>query len=615
MSSNRSSGLPAPRWRPTSRLRSRLRTKGCRWPFALASLLALAACDEEATSAPAAVAAGAAGAAGEAGAANAVGAAGAAGASPAPACAAHWGGVGAADCTSCGCGDAAWSCAVSTCMSPARLVEQLGFEAGFFELEAVDATLSGQAQRSAATRLWYSFQPAAAEPERKPLVVLFNGGPGSATSSILFSYQTGVNTLRPDAAGQLVAAPNPHAWTRFANLLYVDARQTGFSYGVSAPAGGEAFDAFGDAADFVRLLLRFLARHPGLQRQPVVLAGESYGGVRSVLMRYYLQNPGRLTADFRYRDPTLAAEIGAHLQASFGVSDPTTLSPATIARQFGYQALIQPVVALEQLLRQSALFTSPNPALCALWQGLSTVPAECSSSNPLCLPAYTCAGGPVDTYNITKPEGYVTGAIAAAGSALQRTSVLQAMLGVDPRAIGFLGPAARAQAFRTPGALAPPVPTGADTLATDLGALATGDAYLITTNDAVAAAINPTLGDESDPWLLPLFEASLLHGRTFLTNAVYDTAVYTPAIADVLARPAGPFERVEAVAPPGDPRAGGFRAYVRAAWPGGPYPGSVEVTMPTYATSGHTVSLDQPAELAEDLERWLGAALASPPGP
>jgi hypothetical protein len=37
--------------------------------------------------------------------------------------------------------------------------------------------------------------------------------------------------------------------------------------------------------------------------------------------------------------------------------------------------------------------------------------------------------------------------------------------------------------------------------------------------------------------------------------------------------------------------------------------------MPGYATSGHTVSLDQPAELVEDLGRWLGAALASPPEP
>jgi Serine carboxypeptidase len=614
MSLNFWHGLPAPSLRLTSRLRSRLRTKSGRWPCALASLLALAACGNESSSAPSG-AAGAAGASGEAGAANAAGASGAAGASSVQACAAHWGGAGAEECMRCGCGDAAWSCAVSTCMSPRRVVEQLGFEAGFFELESVDTTLSGRAQRSAATRLWYSFQPADAEPERKPLVVLFNGGPGSATSSILFSYQTGANTLRPDATSQLAVAPNPHSWTRFANLLYVDARQTGFSYSVSAPPAGEAFDAFGDAADFVRLLLRFLARHPGLQRQPVVLAGESYGGVRAVLMRYYLQNPGRLAGDFRYHDTALAAEIGEHLQTAFDRIDPAALTPATIARQFGYQALIQPVVSLEQLVRQSALFTSPNPALCGLWQGLATVPAECSSTNPLCLPAFTCAAGPVDRYNIAKPDGYVGGAIAAAGSALQRTSVLQAMLGVDPRDIGFLGPAARAQAFRTTGATAPPAPTGTDALATDLGALATGDAYFITNNEAVAAAINPTLGDESDLWLLPLFEASLLHGHTFLTNAVYDTSVYTPAIADVLARPAGPFERVEAIAPPDGARAGGFRAYVRAAWPGGPYPGPVEVTMPSYPTSGHTVSLDQPAELAEDIERWLGAALAPPPGP
>jgi carboxypeptidase C (cathepsin A) len=105
---------------------------------------------------------------------------------------------------------------------PAPSVE-VPAEAGYIE---VPPQVSGAADRA---RMFYAFRPADAHPERAPLLVFFDGGPGTATSGLLLPFGTGPKTLRVDDLG---AGPvdNPASFTRFANLLYLDERDTGFSY-------------------------------------------------------------------------------------------------------------------------------------------------------------------------------------------------------------------------------------------------------------------------------------------------------------------------------------------------------------------------------------------------
>src|SRR5262249_17810600 len=141
---------------------------------------------------------------------------------------------------------------------------------------------------------------------------------------------------------------NPASWTRFANTLYIDERQSGFSYGL-LPAGTDDPTAlkfcvtteFEDAADFVRVLLAFQTAHPALEKNPVVLVGESYGGTRPpAMLAMPLRSPGpaaKGAAD-------LADVIRAHYPRVF--PDVTGDVPeATAATQFGHVVLIEPLVA------------------------------------------------------------------------------------------------------------------------------------------------------------------------------------------------------------------------------------------------------------------------------
>ena len=149
---------------------------------------------------------------------------------------------------------------------PVVIVEGLDYESGFIDLEENTYTLSNKSSKSGRAKIWYDFQPANKDPESKPLFVLYNGGPGSS-SSLIFLYNTSRKTADQAFAGEGVA-DNKWNWNQLGNLLYIDARQTGFSYGiVDNPSNSSArsnyfstanFNVFVDAADFIRVILRFL---------------------------------------------------------------------------------------------------------------------------------------------------------------------------------------------------------------------------------------------------------------------------------------------------------------------------------------------------------------------
>jgi pimeloyl-ACP methyl ester carboxylesterase len=230
---------------------------------------------------------------------------------------------------------------------------------GFIELEETEYTYlygSTAPLRSSATRLFYNLIPADVGAESKPVIVLFNGGLGS-TSMFLHSLGTGPFTLsESDWSAPPVA--NPDSLTALGNLLYIDSRQTGFSYGLANDPQDEAerwraFDEGSlnggiDAADFVRVLLRVLAEQPALRDNPVVLLGESAGGYRAAAMLEILLDPPRVEGEPPlYRDASLEAELARHYAAMFGEDNVATLTTEMKARQFGWQVLIQPAAMMK----------------------------------------------------------------------------------------------------------------------------------------------------------------------------------------------------------------------------------------------------------------------------
>jgi hypothetical protein len=196
-----------------------------------------------------------------------------------------------APCRGCLCIDPTWSCDGGTVVDEGGHVLLLAPELGFFELEG--GCFGDPPSCDETARLFYAFFPADEAPEDKPLFLMFNGGPGVPATAWLMAMNTAPFTLDPMRSNE-AWAPNPHRWTRFANLLYVDPRRSGFSYSLGAGdlhEGRMTFSPERDADDVLRVLGRFLARHPQLGGAELVITGESYGGTRATLMVDRLLGP------------------------------------------------------------------------------------------------------------------------------------------------------------------------------------------------------------------------------------------------------------------------------------------------------------------------------------
>ncbi|WP_437915355.1 hypothetical protein WME73_08455 [Sorangium sp. So ce302] len=224
---------------------------------------------------------------------------------------------------------------------------ELSAEAGFIEVPG-SPTLG----LNWPARIFYSFQPAQEHPDEAPLILFFNGGPGAATTSVLLPYGTGPYTLDPDAPADAAPLANAASYTRFANLLYVDPRSAGFSYDLATvdPASATYSDAplyVADAADFVYVLLEFLEADAPLRDNPVVVAGESYGGTRATMMLYMMQNYTRDSDTLGLMVKALSwlkDKMQAHLDAAFPARAGAPQEPSQVAEQLGWQLLIQPSI-------------------------------------------------------------------------------------------------------------------------------------------------------------------------------------------------------------------------------------------------------------------------------
>jgi hypothetical protein len=139
-------------------------------------------------------------------------------------------------------------------------------EAGFLVAPPRDVSLHGTTRHvGAEARLFYDFVPARTNPETRPIFVLTNG----FSARIVRAYGTGPVTVANDGTTR----PNAASLDRFANLVWIDPRQSGFSYDVvtgRAPTvaddcGSSVFDEYVDAADVLFATLAFLRAHSELR--------------------------------------------------------------------------------------------------------------------------------------------------------------------------------------------------------------------------------------------------------------------------------------------------------------------------------------------------------------
>ncbi|MBL9101187.1 MAG: hypothetical protein JNL82_09525 [Myxococcales bacterium] len=506
-------------------------------------------------------------------------------------------------CEACVCGDAGWACDCPP----------LAPEAGYIDIEPVSFVVGTpgkeHARTSDAARIFYSFRPADDVDAGGPLFVLFNGGPGVSTG-ILMGFGTGPVRIDDGAA-----VANPGSWTSLGDLLYIDARDTGLSYlrsdmAVDLAARQKAFDihnfnVFFDAADYARVILRFLTAHPQLLKRRVVLVGESYGGTRATALLNLLLF--RAAYDVggagRYHDPALVAELEQFL----GVRDPEVedWSAEAVSDIFPGQVLIQPGLGDRQRDVAGDLLEQPGSPVFDLAAELGLNYVTCASKPPGCEPwdnAVTFIEGTAQRsrYDLEAASSWLADSFAVTRARLSDLDLLAAVLAVPPAEIAGILPADRGDAFRmgSPGSYPA---DGGDI--SSLGPLTGWDRYYLPFVAEANVPFRSPLANfvgvgAGDDHVMAMFLHNLVYVDTFVTAASRDVAIYAPSIPVALSMFNN--EVADVLVGPGE-----FTVdYTRAPFPGEPGPGARTVRFPAYDAS-HSVGVDQAVQLRDDVGAWL----------
>lgn len=152
---------------------------------------------------------------------------------------------------------------------------RLAYRATWFE-----TVLRNENGQDAATISATSYvREGARDAARRPVMVLFNGGPGASSSPLHFSAFGPRRLGERDAAGNRAMLDNRETLLDIADLIFVDPVGTGFSRQLRADGGKPYWRVDGDARAVLTLVREWLARN-GRTASPLFIVGESYGGYR-----------------------------------------------------------------------------------------------------------------------------------------------------------------------------------------------------------------------------------------------------------------------------------------------------------------------------------------------
>lgn len=127
------------------------------------------------------------------------------------------------------------------------------------------------------------------EAANRPVIFLFNGGPGASSSPLHFRAFGPRMLTERDSAGNQQVQDNPDSLIDVADLVFIDPVGTGFSRPLRANGGNAYWSIDGDAGAALALAREWLAAN-GRTLSPVYFAGESYGGYRIGAMACQMGN-------------------------------------------------------------------------------------------------------------------------------------------------------------------------------------------------------------------------------------------------------------------------------------------------------------------------------------
>ena len=230
----------------------------------------------------------------------------------------------------------------------------------------------------------------------RPVMFLYNGGPGSATMWLHMGSFGPRRVSTPDTEHQ-TAAPytiveNPYSLLDVTDLVFIDAPGTGFSRIMGKDKEKAFWGVDTDAHAFDRFIRRFLTKYDRWN-SPKYLFGESYGTPRSAVLSNILQNQVDLNGivllsailDFGNMDEGTRYNPGTDQAAALAI-------PTFAATAFYHHKLPTQPPALEPFLREVEAFAL-GEYMTAMLQG-SNLPD--SQRQAIAQKLHTYTGLPVD---------------------------------------------------------------------------------------------------------------------------------------------------------------------------------------------------------------------------
>src|SRR5579862_7729714 len=156
----------------------------------------------------------------------------------------------------------------------------IDYDAAFAETPLNDAQGRPQATISATSYVREGVSDTAA----RPVLFLFNGGPGASSSPLHFNA-FGPKRFARDGAGERVLVDNAYSLIDAADLVFIDPVGTGFSRERPGATSGAYWTPRSDAEAALSLIRQWLREHHREQSR-LFIAGESYGGFRLAIMMH-----------------------------------------------------------------------------------------------------------------------------------------------------------------------------------------------------------------------------------------------------------------------------------------------------------------------------------------
>ena len=447
-----------------------------------------------------------------------------------------------------------------TSAAPASAPQGLHAEAGFEDVAPRAVTIHDRVvSLDATSKIFFDFRPADSDPEHKPLIVLFNG----FASDVVRAFGTGPSSVQADGS----VLPNPDSLTRFANLLYFDPRQAGFSYDVIAGRPGnegdcsqDVFSEYVDAGDVLLAALQFLKSHPTLTG-PVYWMGESYAGVRISWILAYIRGAWGLAP---YHDEALQQ----------------ALSSVDSGRLLTGQVLLQPWLvgsahasAIQSLCKSATLLAAVQ----------ASVPTPCQEDDA-CACAADFARSP---YNYTLSRAEQDARLFAADAAQVDPSSAEALYGVRFETIAGLSSNERSRGFKCLAADSETPEQSA--LIALLGALPEGQSY-----NLAYSPLTTGKGSTNPDW-----RRQTLIGTAFLDNVQHVPTLITDGARDLVVPEAALAGALRAIS--GDTTVTESGAALTLGYASGPR----SIAIRHFASSGHMITMMQPKDFADALSAWL----------